>query len=86
MEFLRMATLSAGLYVLPAGGRDPQKPHQEDELYYVVSGRGRMRVGSDDREVTAGSVIFVESQMNHSFYDIQQELVILVFFAPAESS
>lgn len=86
MEFLRMATLSAGLYVVPAGGRDPQKPHQEDELYYVVSGRGRMRVGSDDREVTAGSVIFVESQMNHSFYDIQQELVILVFFAPAESS
>ncbi|MCK7526822.1 MAG: cupin domain-containing protein [Ignavibacteriales bacterium] len=32
--------MSMGLYVLPTGGGDPQSPHTEDEVYYVVSGRG----------------------------------------------
>ena len=39
LEFLKVSDLSMGLYVLPAGGRDPQSPHTEDEVYYVVSGR-----------------------------------------------
>jgi hypothetical protein len=29
-EFLRVPTMSAGLYRLPAGGHDPQSPHAED--------------------------------------------------------
>ena len=37
-EFLRVPDLSAGLYVLEAGATDPQSPHTEDELYYVVAG------------------------------------------------
>jgi mannose-6-phosphate isomerase-like protein (cupin superfamily) len=86
LEFLRVSTMSAGVYVLPAGGTDPQQPHQEDEMYYVVRGRGRMRVGSEDQAVAAGSVIFVEARAEHRFHDIEEELVVLVFFAPAESS
>ena len=39
-EFLRVPDLSAGIYVLEAGATDPQSPHTEDELYYVVAGRG----------------------------------------------
>ena len=84
-EFLRRDVMSAGVYVLPAGGTDPQKPHKEDELYYVVSGRARMKVAADDREVKAGSVIFVAADVEHRFYDISEELVVLVFFAPAET-
>ena len=85
LEFLRVATLSAGLYVLPAGSIDPQKPHKEDELYYVIRGKARMRVGTEDREVSEGSIIFVEAGQEHRFYDIVEELAVLVFFAPAES-
>ncbi len=83
-EFLRVPAMSAGVYVLPAGSTDPQKPHREDEMYYVVRGRARMRIGSEDAEVSAGSVIFVEAEGEHHFYDIREELEILVFFAPAE--
>ena len=43
LEFIRVPAMSAGLYVLPGGGQDPQKPHNEDELYYVVRGRARVR-------------------------------------------
>ena len=85
LEFLRVPAMSAGVYVLAAGAIDPQKPHQEDEMYYVVRGRGRMRSGNDDQEVMEGSVIFVAANVEHRFYDITQELVVLVFFAPAET-
>jgi mannose-6-phosphate isomerase-like protein (cupin superfamily) len=84
LEFLRVPAMSAGVYVLAAGATDPQKPHHEDELYYVVRGRARMQVGSDHAEVLAGSVIFVEAQREHRFYEIKEELEVLVFFAPAE--
>ena len=86
LEFLRVPAMSAGLYVLPASGPDPQQPHREDELYYVVRGRARMQVGTENQAVSPGSVIFVEAAAQHRFYDIEEELVVLVFFAPAESS
>ncbi len=85
LEFLRVPAMSAGVYTLPAGGVDPQKPHKEDEMYYVVRGRARMRVGAEDRMISAGSVIFVAAEVEHRFYDLEEELVVLVFFAPAES-
>ena len=84
-EFLRVPAMSAGLYVLPAGATDHQKPHREDEIYYVVRGRARFKAGSEDREVSAGNVIFVAAKVGHRFYDITEELAVLVFFAPAES-
>ena len=85
LEFLRIPALSAGLYVLPVGGNDPQSPHKEDELYYVIRGRARMRAGSEDHAVSEGSVIFVAAEAEHRFYEITEELMVLVFFAPAES-
>ena len=85
LEFLRIPPMSAGIYVLPAGGTDPQKPHFQDELYYVVKGRARFKAGTEDREVSAGSLIFVATEVEHRFYDIKEDLEVLVFFAPAES-
>ena len=86
LEFLRQPDLSAGLYVLPAGGTDPQSPHTEDEVYYVLSGKASIRVGEEDREVRTGSLVYVAKNMEHRFHSIQEELRVLVFFAPAEYS
>jgi mannose-6-phosphate isomerase-like protein (cupin superfamily) len=85
-EFLRIPAMSAGVYVLAAGATDPQRPHREDEMYYVVGGRARMRIGAEDSAVSQGSVIFVAATVEHRFYDIEEELTVLVFFAPSESS
>jgi mannose-6-phosphate isomerase-like protein (cupin superfamily) len=85
-EFLRVPALSVGVYVLPAGATDPQKPHNEDEVYYVLRGRARMRVGEYEQIVKVGTVIFVAAETEHRFFDISEELEVLVFFAPAESS
>jgi mannose-6-phosphate isomerase-like protein (cupin superfamily) len=86
LEFLRVPDLSAGLYRLPAGGADPQSPHTEDEVYYVVSGRAQIRVADEDRHVQAGSVVYVAKNVVHKFHSIEEELTVLVFFAPAEKS
>jgi quercetin dioxygenase-like cupin family protein len=54
-------------------------------MYYVVRGRARFRAGDEDREISAGSVLFVAAEVEHRFHDVAEELAVLVFFAPAES-
>ncbi len=85
-EFLSVPDLSAGLYVLEAGATDPQSPHTEDELYVVMSGQGMVTVGDADREVGPGSLVFVAAGVIHRFHDIQERLVLVVAFGPAEYS
>jgi mannose-6-phosphate isomerase-like protein (cupin superfamily) len=84
-EFLRHDSMSLGLYVLPAGGVDPQQPHAEDEAYLVLKGRGRISVAGDEREVGPGSVVFVPKRVEHRFHSITEELSVAVLFAPAET-
>jgi mannose-6-phosphate isomerase-like protein (cupin superfamily) len=86
LEFLKVPDLSMGLYVLPAVGIDPQSPHTEDEVYYVVSGRAKILVAEEDRDVQAGSIVYVAKNVAHHFHSIEEELILLVFFAPAEYS
>jgi mannose-6-phosphate isomerase-like protein (cupin superfamily) len=85
LEFLRRDSMSCGLYVLEAGATDPQEPHQEDEVYVVLSGRARLRAGDRDAPVGPGSVLFVARTVPHRFHAITERLSVLVFFAPAES-
>jgi len=86
MEFLRASSLSVGLYHLKAGQSDPQTPHREDEVYYVLSGKGYFRAGQEHQTVGPGTLIFVERSVEHRFYDIAEDLTVLVFFAPPEGS
>lgn len=84
LEFLNVPDLSMGVYVLPAGGTDPQSPHTEDEVYYVVSGKAKIKVADEDRAVQAGSIVYVAKNVEHRFHSIEEELTVIVFFAPAE--
>jgi mannose-6-phosphate isomerase-like protein (cupin superfamily) len=84
LEFLRVPSLSMGVYRLPADGVDPQSPHTEDEVYYVVDGKAQIRVGEENRSVAAGSIVFVAANAPHRFHHIEEDLTVLVFFAPAE--
>ena len=81
LEFLRVPSLSCGIYSLPTGATDLQGPHDEDEVYFVVSGRGRVRVGGEERRVERGSVLYVEATSEHSFFEIDEDITLVVFFA-----
>ncbi|HEY9151547.1 MAG TPA: cupin domain-containing protein [Anaerolineales bacterium] len=85
-EFLRVPELSMGVYQLLVGDTDIQAPHTEDEAYYVVQGKAKIQVADEDRDVRAGSVIYVTKNVVHRFHSIEEDLIVLVFFAPAEYS
>ena len=82
-EFFRIPAMSLEIYKLPAGGTDQQKPHQEDEAYYVISGRAKIEVEGEAQPVQPGDLIFVAAQAQHRFVEIEEDLAVLVFFAPA---
>jgi mannose-6-phosphate isomerase-like protein (cupin superfamily) len=61
--------------------RESHQPHEMDEVYYAVSGRGMIRVEAEDRAVGPGSIVFVPAGREHHFHTIQDPLTLLVFFA-----
>ena len=81
LEFLRVPALSCGVYSLPAGAKDLQSPHDEDEVYYVISGRARLQVDAEERRVGPGSILYVKATSAHSFVEIEEDITLLVFFA-----
>ncbi len=80
-EFLRRPSLSCGVYSLKAGANDLQAPHDEDEVYYVVAGKARIRVGEEEQVLGPGSILYVPASAQHSFCEIEEDLTLLVFFA-----
>ena len=84
-EFIREVSMSVGLYQLDAGSMDPQKPHAEDEVYYVISGKAHIKVKDAVHTVQPGSILFVQAGDEHLIYDIEENLTALVFFAPPET-
>lgn len=85
-ELLRIPTLGLGIYQHAAGTDVPQNPHTEDEVYHVIEGMGRVRVGETDAEVASGTVVYVPAGVAHHFHSVTRDLRVLVFFAPAEYS
>jgi mannose-6-phosphate isomerase-like protein (cupin superfamily) len=82
IDFFASDKLSVGLSVWPRGSADRQRPHVEDEVYYVVSGRATIRVADEQRVVKAGSLVFVAAGVEHRFHSIEEDLRVLVFWAP----
>ena len=74
-------SLSCGIYTLAAGSKDLQSPHDEDEVYYVMSGRARIRIQDEERVVGPGSILYVGATSEHSFVEIEKDMTLLVFFA-----
>jgi mannose-6-phosphate isomerase-like protein (cupin superfamily) len=89
VEHLRVPDLSVGTYSIPAGGRDGQVPHTEDEIYVITAGRATLvagPAGGEAQPVGPGSVVYVAAGEAHRFVDITEDLAALVLFAPAEES
>jgi mannose-6-phosphate isomerase-like protein (cupin superfamily) len=85
-EFFRVPALSLGLYKHSVGANVPQDPHTEDEVYYVVSGSGKIAINGSDYSVSAGAVVYVPAKAPHHFHSVTEDLEVLVFFSPAEGT
>ena len=84
LEFLNVPALNCGIYFLAAGSTDMQAPHDEDEVYLVLSGRARMRLQDAERAVGPGSLLYVSATTEHSFFEIEEDMTLLVVFATTE--
>ena len=81
LEFLNVPALNCGVYFLAAGSRDMQSPHDDDEVYLVLSGRARMRLDDEDRAVEPGSLLYISASTQHAFFEIEEDMTLLVMFA-----
>jgi mannose-6-phosphate isomerase-like protein (cupin superfamily) len=79
-EFLRTASMSCAIYRVPAGSKEMQRAHEEDELYLVLEGRGRLRVADEDHVVEKGTLMYVHAACDHAFFDVEEDLTALAFF------
>ncbi len=77
-------SMRAGIYILASGVTDTQRPHQRDEVYYVISGSGKLVVEDDTLAAVAGAVLFVAAKANHRFVEIDEDLELLVVFGGDE--
>ena len=87
-EFVRSPSGSLSLTVArwPAGSVDDQRPHTEDEVYYLVAGHAVLLIAGEPNPVEPGSVAFVAAGVEHRFTEISEDLETLVFWSPARHS
>jgi len=70
--------LEIGVYVLVAPEPDRQQPHEDDEVYYVLEGRGTLDVEGETVELQEGQAVFVPAHAEHRFsaYELLSLLVV----------
>ena len=80
-EFLNVDSMHCGLYHLKKGSTDMQTPHDEDEMYYVIEGRAKLRVGDGEQVVKPGTLLYIKASEEHAFFEIEEDMTLLVIFA-----
>ena len=78
--FLNRNSLAAGILSLEPGGDDTQEPHDSDEMYYVLSGNGFLRISKIDYTLKPGKAFFVPKNVEHCFFGNTKKLTVLYFF------
>ncbi len=73
------AGLELGVYVLVAPEPDRQQPHEDDEIYVVLEGRGVLQVEGQDVPVREGSAVFVQAGADHRFTAYEHLSVLVIF-------
>lgn len=69
------------------GGETAEHYHpRSEEIYYFTAGRGRMRLGSEETEVTAGDCVVIAPGAVHKLWNTGSDpLVLLCCCSPAYS-
>ena len=78
-------SLAAGVLVLKPGEEDTQEPHDSDEVYYVISGDGFLKINDKDYKVSKEKLFFVGKDVEHHFHGNTKELKVLYFFGGPDS-
>ncbi|QLH04974.1 cupin domain-containing protein [Nitrosopumilus oxyclinae] len=83
--FINKDSLAAGVLVLKPGEEDTQTPHDSDEVYYIISGNGFLKIKDKDYKVSQDKLFFVAKNVEHCFHGNTKELKVLYFFGGPDS-
>lgn len=83
--FINKESLAAGVLVLKPGEEDTQTPHESDEVYFVISGNGFLKIKNKDYKVSKNKLFFVAKDVEHFFHGNTKELQVLYFFGGPDS-
>ncbi len=78
VEPFRHGTMSLGMYA--PYRHDPQEPHDQDELYFVLSGSGVFVHGDEKSDFKTGDALFVAAGVEHRFEDFTDDFAAWVVF------
>jgi len=78
--FINKDSLAAGVLVLQPGEEDTQVPHDSDEVYYIISGDGFLKIKNKDYKVSKDKLFFVAKDVEHCFHGNKKQLKVLYFF------
>ena len=59
---------------------DYQTPHEQDEIYIVFQGKGKLISQTAAFEFIAGDVLFVQAGDEHRFEEFSEDLILWVIF------
>ncbi|MGH3829719.1 MAG: cupin domain-containing protein [Pseudonocardiaceae bacterium] len=51
--------------VLPPGQVSTPHAHSEDEIFFIVEGSGKIRVGAEARNIAFGDTIYIRNESEH---------------------
>jgi mannose-6-phosphate isomerase-like protein (cupin superfamily) len=73
--------------VLPPGEVSTPHSHGENEVFFIVSGRGEMRVGDEHRRVGFGDTVFIDSGHEHELTNDGDESIVYlsIWWQPNET-
>jgi len=83
--FINRDSLAVGVLVLQPGEEDTQEPHDNDEVYYVISGDGFLKIKDKNYKVLKDKLFFVAKGVEHYFHGNKKELKVLYFFGGPDS-
>ena len=83
--FINKDSLAAGILVLKPGEEDTQTPHDSDEVYFVLSGDGFLKIKEKNYKVSKDKLFFVAKDVPHFFHGNTKELKVLYFFGGPDS-
>ena len=74
----------SGYVVIEPGGHVPAHEHEQEEVYYILKGRGEMTVGAETETLEAISAVYILPNQKHALRNSGKgELHMLFVYAPA---
>lgn len=75
---------TAGYVVIEPRGKIPLHTHANEEIYVIIHGKGRMRIGVEEERVQAVSAIYIDPNAEHMLQNTESEPLVMIFiYAPA---